>query len=131
MFVDQIQDISFIFVFQPIFREWKLVAMSEEMEISSSNQLNLILEKDGNIEIAGDCQLEFGYRQSLIFEPFQDNSANLLIRAKNKKLPKNGHLTVKKSFKHVQPSRQLALCTLELDLGGGLGPGSAELVKIE
>ena len=105
--------------------------MSEEMEISSSNQLNLILEKDGNIEIAGDCQLEFGYRQSLIFEPFQDNSANLLIRAKNKKLPKNGHLTVKKSFKHVQPSRQLALCTLELDLGGGLGPGSAELVKIE
>ncbi len=45
--------------------------MSDEMEISSTNQLNLQLEKDGNIEIANDCQLEFGYRQSLIFEPFQ------------------------------------------------------------
>ena len=60
------------FVYFPYdFREWKVVAMSEEMEISSSNQLNLHLEKEGNIEIAGDCQLEFGYRQSLIFEPFQ------------------------------------------------------------
>jgi hypothetical protein len=33
--------------------------------------LNLQLEKDGNIEIAGDCQIEFGYKQSLVFEPFQ------------------------------------------------------------
>jgi hypothetical protein len=55
----------------PYFREWKLVAMSDEMEISTSNQLNLQLEKDGNIEIAGDCQLEFGYRQCVVFEPFQ------------------------------------------------------------
>jgi hypothetical protein len=45
--------------------------MSDEMEISTSNQLNLQLEKDGNIEIAGDCQLEFGYRQCVVFEPFQ------------------------------------------------------------
>ena len=45
--------------------------MSDEMEMSTSNQLNLQLEKLGNIEIATDCQLEFGYRQSLVFEPFQ------------------------------------------------------------
>ena len=55
----------------PHIREWKLVAMSDEMEISTTNQLNLQLEKDGNIEIANDCQLEFGYRQNVVFEPFQ------------------------------------------------------------
>jgi len=59
----------------------------------------------------------------------QENAANLLIRAKDKKLAKTGRLTVKKSFKHVHPSKQLPLCTLDLDLGGGLGPGSVELVQ--
>jgi hypothetical protein len=48
-----------------------MVAMSDEMEVSSGNQLNIQLEKDGNIEIAGDCQIEFAYRQSLVFEPFK------------------------------------------------------------
>ena len=66
----------------------------------------------------------------MILHP-QENAANLLIRAKDKRLSKIGRLTVKKSFKHVHPSKQLPLCTLDLDLGGGLGPGSAELVPIE
>ncbi len=48
-----------------------MVAMSDEMEVSSGNQLNIQLEKEGNIEIAGDCQIEFAYRQSLVFEPFK------------------------------------------------------------
>lgn len=48
-----------------------MVATSDEMEVSSGNQLNIQLEKEGNIEIAGDCQIEFAYRQSLIFEPFK------------------------------------------------------------
>jgi hypothetical protein len=61
----------------------------------------------------------------------QENAANLLIRAKNKKMSKTGRLTVKKSFKHVHPAKQLPLCTLDLDLGGGLGPGSVELVPIQ
>lgn len=45
----------------------------------------------------------------------KENAANLLIRAKNKQLQKIGRLTIKKSFKHVHPSKQLPLCTIGIE----------------
>ena len=56
-----------------------MVGMSDEVEVSSGNQLYIQLEKEGNIEIAGDCQNELAYRQSINFEPFKVGSNYFLI----------------------------------------------------
>ena len=94
---------------------WTALATSDEMEITAGSTLTCSIE--GGIEIANDCQLEFGYRTSLVFKPFESNFATLLVRPrKDHPKPNVGHLLVKKDVGHVKESQQMAVTTLDLDL---------------
>lgn len=67
--------------------------------------------------MAGDCQLEFGHRTSLVFKPFESNLATLLVRPRqHHPMSKRGHLIIKKAFGHIQESQHVALKTIDLDL---------------
>lgn len=72
---------------------------------------------EGGIEIAGDCQLEFGHRTSLVFKPFESNLATLLVRPrKSHPNASRGHLIIKKAFGHIAESQHVAMKTIDLDL---------------
>ncbi len=94
---------------------WNVLAQSDEMEVTTDSILSL--EVEGGVEVAEDCQLEFGYRTSLTFKPFQSNFATLLVRPR-KGHPKanQGHLIVKKEFGHLETAQLVAVTTIELDL---------------
>lgn len=95
---------------------WITVSSTEEMEVATTS--TLALELEGGIEVASDCQLEFGHRSRLVFKPFQSNFATLLIRQK-KGSEKRGRLTVKRAFGHLESQQQVALASIELDLRDG------------
>lgn len=76
-------------------------------EVASGSVLNCQIE--GGIEIANDCQLEFGHKKTLTFHPFMSNSCTLLVRSrKNHPKINQGHLIVTKT--------QIPITTLDLDL---------------
>merc|ERR1712107_559703 len=85
------------------------------MEITAGSHLTCRLE--GGIEIAEDCQIEFGYRTSLDFKPFESNFATLLVRPrKSHPSPNIGHLIIKKAFGHITECHAEAVTTINLDL---------------
>ena len=111
--------------------EWKLLLQSDEMELSGSSQLKFSLDRSrGNLVVAQDCQFEYGYRQSLTFVPFQNNSCTLLVRAPDPSKPKRNRLVVSKvvvSGPTEEPETPV-LCTLTIDLDGGRPSVSPERI---
>ena len=72
-------------------------------EVTCGSTLNCHVE--GGLEIASDCQLEFGHRTSLVFQPFVSNFATLLVRPRKSHPEANrGHLIIKKAFGHIGKS---------------------------
>ena len=72
---------------------------------------------EGGIEIAGDCQLEFGHKKTLTFQPFASNTCTLLVcQRKNHPRVNQGHLIIKKVFGHLDENQIVAITTIDLDL---------------
>lgn len=84
-------------------------------EITAGSVLTCHIE--GGIEIARDCQREFGYEKSVVFQPFQSNFGTLLVRArKSHPQPNRGHLIIKKAFGHIAENQHVSVTTMDLDL---------------
>merc|ERR1712126_157277 len=96
--------------------EWRLLVQSEELEVSATSILRMDLS-GGNIEIADDCQIEFGYRQTLRFQPFQNNSCTLLVKPIDPDKAKYSKLEIRRSYDSKDSKKIVSpLCTLDLNL---------------
>jgi hypothetical protein len=95
--------------------DWTTLVSTDEMEVTSGSTLTF--EVEGGLEIATDCQLEFGHKTSLVFKPFESNFATLLVRTRQSHPTANqGHLIVKKYFGHLEAAQSIPVTTLDLDL---------------
>ena len=96
--------------------EWRLLVQSDELEVSATSTLRMDLSGK-NIEIAEDCQIEFGYRKTLRFQPFQNNSCTLLVKPIDPDKKKYAKLEIRRSF-DTKDTKKIAnpLCTLDLNL---------------
>ena len=96
--------------------EWKLIAQTEEFEVSATSNLRMDIS-GANLSIANDCQIEFGYRQTLRFQPFQNNSCTLLVKPNHPDEPKIAKLQIRRSFEMEDFDGEVPpLSTLEIDL---------------
>jgi len=109
---------------------WTTVASTDEMEVTCGSTLTCHVE--GGLEVATDCQLEFGHRTSLVFQPFVSNFATLLVRPRKSHPEANrGHLIIKKAFGHIEENQQLSLTTMNLDLRDPLEISSLPDLKVD
>jgi len=109
---------------------WTTVASTDEMEVTCGSTLTCHVE--GGLEVATDCQLEFGHRTSLVFQPFVSNFATLLVRPRKSHPEANrGHLIIKKAFGHIEECQQLSLTTMNLDLRDPLEISSLPDLKVD
>ena len=96
--------------------EWRLMVQSEELEVSATSILRMDFS-GGNIEIADDCQIEFGYRQTLRFQPFQNNSCTLLVKPIDPNRAKYAKLEIRRNFDSSESENTVSpLCTLNINL---------------
>ena len=96
--------------------EWRLLVQSEELEVSATSNLRIDLS-GGNLIVANDCQIEFGYRQTLRFQPFQNNSCTLLVKSIDPNLPKSAKLDIRRSLESDDSNEIVSsLCTLDITL---------------
>lgn len=110
--------------------QWTTVASTDEMEVTCGSTLTCHIE--GGLEMATDCQLEFGHRTGLVFKPFVSNFATLLVRPrKSHPEPNRGHLIIKKAFGHIEERQQVSLTTMNLDLRDPLDISSLPDLKVD
>merc|ERR1719369_725837 len=109
---------------------WTTVASTDEMEVTCGTTLTCHVE--GGLEMATDCQLEFGHRTSMVFKPFVSNFATLLVRPRKSHPEANrGHLIIKKAFGHIEECQQLSMTTINLDLRDPLEINSLPDLKVD
>ena len=100
---------------------------TDDIELSSSSVLKFDIAQSqhsscDSLVLARDCQMEYGYKQSLTFVPFQNNCCTLLVKpfGRDHKRVSKGQLVVSKVLNSLdQESKPTTsvLCRIDLQIG--------------
>ena len=109
---------------------------TDDMELSACSVLKFDIAcsssssqgdaNDDSLGLASDCQMEYGYKQTLTFFPFQNNCCTLLVKKPTNDLPAKGQLVVSKVMKDLDHHDQTSktnkstaseLCRIQLQIG--------------